>query len=58
MDKTFFLSHRTTMALQNSVECLNDEKLFGPLDADDRALLDEADEVFGGDAADAASRCV
>ena len=31
MDKLFHLSHRTTVAIENSLEHLNDESLFGSL---------------------------
>ena len=35
MDKIFFLSHRTTVALEKSEEFLNDKTLFGALKSDD-----------------------
>jgi hypothetical protein len=34
MDKIFFLSHRTTLALKKSEEFLNDRNLFGSLRSD------------------------
>ena len=49
MDKIFFLCHRTTEAIKNSVEALDDVDLFGPMDGDDSGLEIEASEVYGDD---------
>ena len=46
MDKIFFLSHRVSCALQNSVEKLNDEELFLELEDDDGVAF-EHEQVFG-----------
>ena len=34
IDKIFFLSHRTTQAIEKSLDCLNDKELFGSLTPD------------------------
>ena len=47
MDKIFFLSHRTTVALDKSMEFLNDKTLFGALKSDDN-LTREGNIVLGG----------
>jgi hypothetical protein len=38
MDKMFFLSHRTTLALEKSEEFLNNRNLFGSLRSDSNLL--------------------
>ena len=48
MDKLFHLSHRTTVAIENSLEHLNDESLFGSLKTD-RNLIEEGNNVLGSD---------
>ncbi len=40
MDKIFFLSHRTTLALGKSEEFLNDKRLFGSLRSDSNLTQD------------------
>ncbi len=46
MDKLFFLSHRTTLAIEASMDILNDTSLFGSLDGDaDLALEREMLEL-------------
>jgi hypothetical protein len=40
MDKIFFLSHRTTLALEKSDEFLNDRNLFGSLRSDSNLTQD------------------
>ncbi len=52
-DKIFFLSHRTTLALEKSEEFLNDRKLFGSLRSDSN-LTQEGNIVLGegGDISD------
>jgi hypothetical protein len=47
MDKTFFLSHRTTVALEKSEEFMNDKTLFGALKSVDN-LTREGNIVHGG----------
>ena len=47
MDKIFFLSHRTTVALDKSEEFLNDKTLFGALKSNDN-LTREGNIVHGG----------
>ena len=47
MDKIFFLSRRTTVALDKSMEFLNDKTLFGALKSDDN-LTREGNIVLGG----------
>jgi len=47
MDKIFFLSHRTSLALKNSEEFLNDKSLFGSQKSD-RNLNEEGNLVLGG----------
>ena len=47
MDKMKHLGHRTTVALEKSVEFLNDEELFKDFGGDDAALRKEAEDVFG-----------
>jgi hypothetical protein len=46
MDKIFFLSHRTTLALEKSEEFLNNRKLFGSLKSDSN-LTQEDNTVLG-----------
>jgi hypothetical protein len=48
MDKLFHLSHRTTVAIENSLDDLNDESLFGSLKTD-RNLIEEGNMVLGSD---------
>ena len=50
MDKIFYLSHRTTIALEKSEEFLNDEALFG--DMPNSCLLNRERSVLGGDSDD------
>jgi len=47
LDKIFFLSHRTTVALDKLEEFLNDKTLFGALKSDDN-LTREGKLVLGG----------
>jgi hypothetical protein len=53
MDKIFFLSHRTTLALEKSEEFLNNRNLFGSLRSDSN-LTQEGNIVLGegGDISD------
>ena len=53
MDKIFFLSHRTTLALEKSEEFLNNRSLFGSLRSDSN-LTKEGNIVLGegGDTSD------
>jgi hypothetical protein len=46
MDKLYYLSHRTTVAIEKSQDDLNDESLFGSLKTD-RNLLDEGNIALG-----------
>ncbi len=46
MDKTFFLSHRTTLALKKLEEFLNNRSLFGSLRSDSN-LTQEGNIVLG-----------
>jgi hypothetical protein len=46
MDKLFYLSHRTTVAIENSQDDLNDKSLFGSLKTD-RNLIEEGNIVLG-----------
>jgi hypothetical protein len=46
MDKIYFSSHRTTVAIENSQADLNDERLFGSLKTD-RNLIEEGNIVLG-----------
>jgi hypothetical protein len=48
MDKRFHLSHRTTVAIENSLDDLNDESLFGSLKTDQN-LIEEGNIVLGSD---------
>jgi hypothetical protein len=48
MDKLFHLPHRTTVAIENSLEHLNDESLFGSLKTDQN-LIEEGNIVLGLD---------
>jgi len=48
MDKLFHLSHRTTVAIDNSLEHLNDKSLFGSLKTDQN-LIEEGNIVLGSD---------
>ena len=54
MDKLFHLSHRTTVAIENSLEHLNDESLFGSL-MTDHNLIEEGNIVLGSDLDDSAN---
>ncbi len=47
MDKIFFLSHRTTVALEKSEPFLNDKSLFGSLKIDGN-LTKEGNTILGG----------
>ena len=47
MDKIFFLSHRTTVALEKSEQFLNDKSLFGSLKIDGN-LTKEGNKILGG----------
>ena len=47
MDKIFFLSHRTTVALEKSEEFLNDKSLVGSLKIDGN-LTKEGNKILGG----------
>ena len=47
MDKIFFLSHRTTVALEKSEQFLNDKSLFGSLKIDGN-LTKEGNTILGG----------
>ncbi len=53
MEKMFFLSHRTTLALEKSEEFLNDKNLFGSLRSDSN-LTKEGNIILGegGDISD------
>ncbi len=46
MDKLYYLSHRTTVAIEKSQDDLNDESLFGSLKTD-LNLLDEGNIALG-----------
>ncbi len=46
MDKLFHLSHRTMVAIENSLDDLNDESLFGSLKTDHN-LIEEGIIVLG-----------
>jgi hypothetical protein len=48
MVKLFHLSHRTTVAIENPLDYLNNESLFGSLRTD-RNLIEEGDIVLGSD---------
>jgi hypothetical protein len=48
MDKFFPLSHRTTVAIEKSLDDLNDESLFGSLKTDQN-LIEEGSIVLGLD---------
>jgi hypothetical protein len=50
MDKIFFLSHRTTLALEKSEEFLNDKQFFGSLRMDSN--LDREGNIVLGDRCD------
>jgi hypothetical protein len=50
MDKIFFLSHRTTLALNKSEEFLNDRHLFGSLSSDSN--LNQEGNIVLGDGGD------
>jgi len=47
MDKIYYLSHRTTQALEQSESVLNDENLFGKITSDRN--LGRAIDIFGGE---------
>ena len=47
MDKILFLSHRTSLALKNLEEFLNDKSLFG-FQKSNRNLNEEVNLVLGG----------
>ena len=46
MCKTHCLSHRTTLAIEKSMESLNDANPFGAFDQEDKNLASEEEEVF------------
>jgi hypothetical protein len=46
MDKIYYLSHRTTVAIEKLQDDLNDESLFGSLNTD-RNLLDKGNIALG-----------
>ncbi len=46
MDKIYYLSHRTTVAIENSQDDLNDERLFESLNTN-RNLIEEGNIVLG-----------
>ena len=48
MDKIFFLSHRTTVAIEQSMDALNDDELFGDLSTD-RNLMEDGNNMLGGE---------
>ncbi len=48
MDKIFFLSHMTSLALEKPEEFLNDQSLIGSLESD-RNLNEEGKVMGGGD---------
>ena len=48
MDKLFHLSHRTTVAIENSLDDYNGESLFGSLETDQN-LIEEGNMVMGSD---------
>jgi hypothetical protein len=48
MDKLFHLSHRTTVAIENSLDDLNDKSPFGSLKTDQN-LIEEGYIVLGSD---------
>ena len=41
MDKVYMLSHRTTVAIEKSVEALNDKELFGDAEGMDSSYFEE-----------------
>jgi hypothetical protein len=45
-DKIYYLSHRTTVAIENSQDDLNDERLFGSLNTNQN-LIEEGNFVLG-----------
>ncbi len=46
MEKIYYLSHRITVAIENSQDDLNDERLFGSLNTN-RNLIEEGNIVLG-----------
>jgi hypothetical protein len=50
MDKIFYLSHKTTIALRKSEEFLNDEALFGEMTKDLNLCREES--ILSGDSSD------
>ncbi len=48
MDKLFHLSYRTTVAIENSLDYVNDKSLFGSLKTDHN-LIEESNIVLGSD---------
>ena len=50
MDKIYYLSHRTTIALKNSEQDLNDASLFGDMTLDSN--LHRIMDILGGDGDD------
>ncbi len=46
MNKIYYLSHRTRVAIENSQDDLNDERLFGSLNTD-RNLIEEGNIILG-----------
>jgi hypothetical protein len=51
MDKTFFLSHRTTQAIERSQEFLNNSNIFGALTMDNN-LIAEGNVILGSNDGD------
>jgi hypothetical protein len=51
IEKIYFLSHRTTQAIERSQQCLNDSNLFGALTLDQN-MLDEGNVILGSDDGD------
>jgi hypothetical protein len=48
MDKIYFLSYRTTVAIENSMESLNDDELFDDLSGDHN-LMEDRNNILGVD---------
>ena len=48
MDKIFFLLHRTTVAIEQSMDALNDDELFGDLSMDHN-LMQDGNNMLGGE---------
>ena len=47
MDKIYFFSKRTQMALTKSVDYFNEKEVFGVFEEGDEMLADEINEVWG-----------